>query len=434
MRFLARKRRQSRTQRSGQLKGRLLDLCYPPVANSETEAAHVTPTPVVSHERASPAKLEAEVRIVSQSPIVSALLEAVDAGLLVLNRERQILATNRAPLLENLRHVPRRIGLRPGEFFSCPRATEQEQGCGAGEHCLACGTFQAVTRSQAGRITVEQECLLTSGNGANGTPLELNVRATQVDIDGKDYTVVSLRDISSEKRRQALERIFFHDILNTLSALSNWTHLLNHSSGEHQDRARERVSRLVGQLEREIQLQRTLLEAEQGTLRPHRVGVAPAVLLADLRAMFTDAPAAQQRTLTVEDRCPGAELVTDPVLLGRVLVNMVKNAFEAAPVGGQVRLWCERETRPHADGAPEPGEAVAFHVHNPGEIPPAVAARVFQRSFTTKAGTGHGLGTYSMRLLGERYLGGKVSFTTSAEEGTVFTIRLPLPAAVAAGI
>jgi len=30
-----------------------------------------------------------------------------------------------------------------------------------------------------------------------------------------------------------------------------------------------------------------------------------------------------------------------------------------------------------------------------------------------------------MRLLGERYLGGKVSFTTSAEEGTVFTIRLP---------
>jgi len=85
---------------------------------------------VVSHERASPAKLEAEVRTVSQSPIVSALLEAVDAGLLVLNRERQILATNRAPLLENLRHARRSIGLRPGEFFACPRAAEQPQGCG----------------------------------------------------------------------------------------------------------------------------------------------------------------------------------------------------------------------------------------------------------------------------------------------------------------
>jgi signal transduction histidine kinase len=260
------------------------------------------------------------------------------------------------------------------------------------------------------------------------------VRATQVDIDGKDYTVVSLRDISHEKRRLALERIFFHDILNTLSALSNWTHLLNTSSGERQDRARERISRLVGQLEREIQLQRTLLEAEQGTLRPHRVAVMPATLLADLQAMFADTQAAQQRTLAVEDRCPGVELVTDPVLLGRVLINMVKNAFEATPVGGEVRLWCERETSPTVEGEPEPRDTVAFHVHNAAEIAPVVASRVFQRSFTTKSGTGHGLGTYGMRLLGERYLGGRVSFVTSATDGTVFTIRLPLPAAVGAGI
>ena len=389
------------------------------------------PPLMVSHERASPAVLEAEVLTVSHSPIVSALLEAVDAGLLVLNRERQILATNRAPLLENLRHERRTIGLRPGEFFACPRATEQALGCGASEHCLACGTFRAVTQSQASRGTVEQECLLTTGDGANAKALELKVRATQVDIDGKDYTVVSLRDISHEKRRQALERVFFHDVLNTLSALANWTHLLNHASGERLDRARERVGRLVGQLEREIQLQRTLLDAEQGTLQPQRVVVAPATLLADLQAMFADTQAALQRSLTVEDRCPGVELVTDPVLLGRVLTNMVKNAFEATPVGGQVRLWCEREPN---GGGQELSDAVAFHVNNAGEIPPTVAPRIFQRSFTTKAGTGHGLGTYGMRLLGERYLGGKVSFTTSAEAGTVFSIRLPLPAAVGAGI
>ena len=372
------------------------------------------------------------MRTVSHSPIVSALLEAVDAGLLVLNRDRQILATNRAPLLESLRHGRRAIGLRPGEFFACPRAAEQ--GCGASEHCLACGTFRAVTQSQAGKGSVEQECLLTTGDGKNGTPLELNVRATQVAIDGKDYTVVSLRDISHEKRRQALERVFFHDILNTLSALSNWTHLLNHSTGERLDRARERVSRLVGQLEREIQVQRTLLEAEQGTLRPQRVPVTPAALIADLQGMFADTQAARQRTLVAEDRCPGVEMETDPVLLGRVLTNMVKNAFEATPTGGQVRLWCELETGVDGSGQPAAQDTVAFHVHNPTEIPPAVAPHIFQRSFTTKADPGHGLGTYGMRLLGERYLGGKVSFTTSTAAGTVFSFRLPLPAAVAAGI
>jgi len=64
------------------------------------------------------------------------------------------------------------------------------------------------------------------------------------------------------------------------------------------------------------------------------------------------------------------------------------------------------ESSPNGDGVPEPGDALAFHVHNPGEIPPAVAARIFQRSFTTRPARTRP-GHYSMKLLGERYLGGK---------------------------
>jgi sensor histidine kinase regulating citrate/malate metabolism len=55
-----------------------------------------------------------------------------------------------------------------------------------------------------------------------------------------------------------------------------------------------------------------------------------------------------------------------------------------------------------------------------------VAKQIFQRSFTTKGELGRGVGTYSMRLLGGQYLGGHVHFTTSEEEGTEFSIRLPL--------
>jgi signal transduction histidine kinase len=384
----------------------------------------ITRLPVFSQQRASHAELENDLRTVSHSPIVSALLEAVDAGLLVLNREGQILATNRAPVLANLRHENRRaIGLRPGEFFRCPRA--QPKGCGTGEHCLACGTLQAVTQSQSGGTAVERECLLTSGQGRDAKPLEMKVRATQVEIEGKPFTVVSLRDISHEKRRQALERVFFHDILNTLSALSNWTHLLKTSEGERLERAHERVRRLVTQLEREIQVQRALLDAEHGKLHPRNLPVTPSTLLDEMRALFGEGQAAVGRTFMVEDACAGIELETDPVLLSRVLINMLKNAFEATPTGGQVRLWCETESD---------GQAFWFHVHNPGLIPPEVAARIFQRSFTTKGDPGRGLGTYSMKLLGERYLGGEVSFTTSETQGTTFSIRLPLPSPLGAGI
>jgi len=39
---------------------------------------------------------------------------------------------------------------------------------------------------------------------------------------------------------------------------------------------------------------------------------------------------------------------------------------------------------------------------------------------------GRGLGTYSMKLLSERYLEGCVGFTSSAKHGTTFTARYPL--------
>jgi signal transduction histidine kinase len=59
-------------------------------------------------------------------------------------------------------------------------------------------------------------------------------------------------------------------------------------------------------------------------------------------------------------------------------------------------------------------------------MPERVQLQVFQRSFTTKGGTGRGLGTHSMKLIGERYLKGKVSFASREPDGTTFTLAVPL--------
>ena len=45
--------------------------------------------------------------------------------------------------------------------------------------------------------------------------------------------------------------------------------------------------------------------------------------------------------------------------------------------------------------------------------------QIFQRSFSTK-GSGRGVGTYSIKLLGEQYLRGRVGFTSSETDGTAF--------------
>ena len=64
-------------------------------------------------------------------------------------------------------------------------------------------------------------------------------------------------------------------------------------------------------------------------------------------------------------------------------------------------------------------------VHNPGFIDEAVQPHLFERSFSTKADKGRGIGTYSMKLYGERYLGGTVSYSSDLASGTRFCFFLP---------
>jgi sensor histidine kinase regulating citrate/malate metabolism len=69
--------------------------------------------------------------------------------------------------------------------------------------------------------------------------------------------------------------------------------------------------------------------------------------------------------------------------------------------------------------------AVRLWVNNPGEIPADVRGHIFHRSFSTK-GPGRGLGTHSIRIFTENFLGGTAGFTTNATDGTTFYAELPL--------
>jgi sensor histidine kinase regulating citrate/malate metabolism len=93
---------------------------------------------------------------------------------------------------------------------------------------------------------------------------------------------------------------------------------------------------------------------------------------------------------------------------------MTKNALEASGKGATITLSCKLN-----------GRNACFSVHNPGFIDDEVQQQLFNRSFSTK-GKGRGLGTYSMKLFGEKYLGGKVGFTSSEWAGTEFFLELPV--------
>ena len=93
---------------------------------------------------------------------------------------------------------------------------------------------------------------------------------------------------------------------------------------------------------------------------------------------------------------------------------MIKNSLEAIEKNGTVTV-----------GTNFVHGYVRFWVKNEGVIPGHLQMQIFQRSFSTK-GKDRGLGTYSMKLIGEQYLKGKVGFTSRPEEGTIFYIDLPV--------
>jgi sensor histidine kinase regulating citrate/malate metabolism len=69
---------------------------------------------------------------------------------------------------------------------------------------------------------------------------------------------------------------------------------------------------------------------------------------------------------------------------------------------------------------------VVFSVWNAEVISPPIASRIFQRNFSTKEEPGRGLGTFSMKLIGEQLLGGRVYFESTSTSGTTFFLRLPI--------
>lgn len=364
-------------------------------------------------ERASRQEIQASLEALNSEPLLKALLDAVGAYLLLLDSNRQILFASH-DFLKTLGFSETLVGFRPGEALNCIHAWDSPAGCGTAEACSTCGEILAFLQSRQTGRPAERECLIRIRRGELEDAREFRVKASPMNVRGEACTLVSLTDISSEKRREALERLFFHDILNTVQGLVGWTRILGQGKEEDRAAAAKRLISLTESLGREIEDHRALLMAEKGVLNLSLAEVRIGSILEVLEGIFAGHEVSRGKHLDLARTNGGEKTLTDGSLVTRVLTNMVTNAFEATPAGGTVRLW----TRGDAD-------SLEFCVWNEGVIPKSTALQIFCRSFSTKEGSGRGIGTFSMKLFGERYLGGKVRFTSTDSGGTIFSLSLP---------
>jgi K+-sensing histidine kinase KdpD len=364
-------------------------------------------------ERADDTELASEIAVVSKNPVVSGLLRSISGLLAILDEHRQIIALNDSFLkLLGIDDPEAALGLRPGEALQCVHANDDPAGCGTTEYCSTCGAAIAIVSSLGQDIPFERLCALSIDRGGHPIDLALLVRAQPITIENRKFIMLFLQDITRQEQRAALERTFYHDINNMLCMLVQASELLIE---DQPSELATTIHQSAFRLSKEVAIQRALSEGSISSYQPMWDDFTLDVIFKELRSFFKNHPTARERRIEYPDVYPNLRVKTDICLLLRILCNMIINALEATEQNGVVRVWPEHKN-----------EILNLSVWNSQVIPSETSKRIFQRNFSTKSQSGRGIGTYSMKLFGEKILGGEVSFSSTKENGTIFKLSLPM--------
>ena len=367
-----------------------------------------------SPERTTDRELAFEIDLVSKNPVLSGLLHSISGLLAILDDHRQIIAVNDSFLrmlgVDDPAHT---LGLRPGEVLNCVHAHRPPAGCGTTHACSTCGAAIAIVASLEQDQPAEKICALSATKNDQQVDMSLLIKSHPIKIDGRRFLLLFIQDITQQQQRAALERTFFHDINNMLSVLVGASELL---ALESSSKLAKTVHKTTLHLVKEVAIQRCLSQSQDSSYEPLWQVLTTAQIVDKLRSLFATHPIARKCDIIFPDPIIALQLKTDLFLVMRVLGNMIINALEATPENGKAKLWIADE-----------GDFVSFHVWNKAYIPQPVATRIFQRNFSTKKQDGRGIGTYSMKLFGEKVLGGRVRFTTDEADGTTFSLTLQKP-------
>lgn len=229
------------------------------------------------------------------------------------------------------------------------------------------------------------------------------------------FTAVDItRRVKMEHFRDDVERIARHDLKTPLSAFTAIPELLlmdDNLTGQQREFIeiiRDAGMRMLGM----INLSLDLYKMESGTYE------LPGACF-DLNALTRRAVRQAEafgRAMGVELSLQAPEEILwargDELLCQSMLGNLLKNALEASPPGGTVRVGVTA------------GPLIQVRIANTGAVPADMRERFFDKYATSGKSGGTGLGTYSARMVARAH-GGEVHLDMQSPGETVLCAQLP---------
>lgn len=348
-------------------------------------------------------------------------LQALPVAIGLVNRDGQLTRVN-----DETRHLLR---LQPDQT---PRFSDVLEGLGR-------PVAEWLEDIRAGRVKNATEVLRAS-NPAADLFLQVSLRPYGPDgqllaimNDATEFKALEAKFTQSQKM-QAIGQLaggIAHDFNNLLTAISGHCDLIllrhDRSDIDYPD-----LMQIQQNTNRAASLVRQLLAfSRKQTLQFETLDVHD--LLADAIHLLNRL-VGERVTLTLRHGADIPLIRSDKRQFEQVLMNLVVNARDAMPMGGEIVIATERCTLPgglRRDKATlPPGDYAVIHVRDEGVgMPPAVIAKVFDPFFSTKRqgeGTGLGLST----VYGIIKQSGGFIFVDSVEgHGTTFSIYFAAQAA-----
>jgi signal transduction histidine kinase len=335
----------------------------------------------------------------------------------ILTPQRKAIFSNEALLSAmGFSSIEEVLGKRPGEILNCLHSVENNNQCGIADNCKVCGALTAMKNAQMTQQTTKSEMSATIIKNGKQYSYDFQIIVTPLVLNNNVFMILFLNDISHEKRRKKLERIFFHDVLNKVSSLNGLFEILQKQAVDgSQPEHMNLMGTILNDMTDEIVAQRELVAAEVGELIvKEEVVIIPKIIkrVIEQAQQFSNP---QDIVIEYEPENQDLSINSDRTIINRVITNLLKNAIEASQPYQIVTIKSYLSEN----------SIVVISINNKTTISEENRLQIFKRSFSTK-GMNRGLGTYSIKLLTERYLKGKVRFESTPQEGTTFYIELPL--------
>jgi PAS domain S-box-containing protein len=239
------------------------------------------------------------------------------------------------------------------------------------------------------------------------------------------------RDITELKRMEArlaeserlaaigsMATMVGHDLRNPLQALAGMIYLLKkHYEGipvEHRKKGKFDATETLHMMEKSVGYMNKIVSDLQNyaiPFKPRPLNVSTHQLLKE--SLSTIAIPADVKVSVIVDK--GAETLNgDPDLMKRVFMNLILNAVQAMPQGGELKIAARKNGE---------DELISFRDTGVG-ISKEALAKLFEPFFTTKA-QGQGLGLAVCKRVMEAH-GGTITVDSTIGKGSTFTVSLPI--------